>query len=343
MARELDQSETPLLMDTSSPPLEITIDQDPVNPTAPLQQQQQLQHNSCTTSTSAHESSLRQCRICFEVEQPGQDDPTNPLISPCLCTGSSRYVHRNCLQQWRTTGNREDAFYQCEVCKFQYQYRRLWYAEVLGSIYTRGTLFVILLSLLCYAVGCITRWEADCTPGECNAVGRWALHMAGGLMAIALVGFLLGFLLLLFRCIILHCVVTSDDELPSGRFGRLCICLFAATELCLPRLRCIIITDFPPLVILQMFWYGIQVACLTLYVGLWLGFAVLFNQAQQMVENVSKGHDGSVDEKDSVSMALSAVALANAGSDDTASKDVEAAVGERASLLGGSSAKAGVT
>lgn len=59
------------------------------------------------------------CRICFEQETKKSQDPNNPLICPCQCSGSSKFVHRQCLQQWRETKHRADAFYQCEVCKYR--------------------------------------------------------------------------------------------------------------------------------------------------------------------------------------------------------------------------------
>lgn len=36
-----------------------------------------------------------QCRICM-----GSGDDDYPLISPCHCTGSMRYVHNECLSKW---------------------------------------------------------------------------------------------------------------------------------------------------------------------------------------------------------------------------------------------------
>lgn len=36
------------------------------------------------------------CRICLEVELP----PNNPLIIPCNCKGSMKYLHLNCLKKW---------------------------------------------------------------------------------------------------------------------------------------------------------------------------------------------------------------------------------------------------
>ncbi|CAF4624047.1 unnamed protein product [Rotaria sp. Silwood1] len=43
---------------------------------------------------------LKQCRICLDTDNP--DD----IISPCLCTGNSAYVHRTCLNYWRAENKR---------------------------------------------------------------------------------------------------------------------------------------------------------------------------------------------------------------------------------------------
>ena len=37
-----------------------------------------------------------QCRICFSQ----QATITNPLMRPCQCTGSVKYIHLKCLQSW---------------------------------------------------------------------------------------------------------------------------------------------------------------------------------------------------------------------------------------------------
>lgn len=70
-------------------------------------------------SCSSSHKVLGTCRICFETETADSQDPANPLICPCQCSGSSKYVHRQCLSQWRTTNHRADAYYECEVCKFR--------------------------------------------------------------------------------------------------------------------------------------------------------------------------------------------------------------------------------
>jgi hypothetical protein len=48
-------------------------------------------------SPSVVENDGRECRICFE----SNCSDTNPLIHPCLCTGNSKYIHRECLNKWR--------------------------------------------------------------------------------------------------------------------------------------------------------------------------------------------------------------------------------------------------
>jgi len=42
------------------------------------------------------ESEDKMCRVCW---MDGQEDG-NPLVSPCTCTGSVKYIHFNCLQKW---------------------------------------------------------------------------------------------------------------------------------------------------------------------------------------------------------------------------------------------------
>lgn len=55
-----------------------------------------------------------QCRICFE------SDNHQDLISPCNCSGTSKYVHRDCLNRWRILSNNPDSITHCNECKFEY-------------------------------------------------------------------------------------------------------------------------------------------------------------------------------------------------------------------------------
>jgi len=55
------------------------------------------------------------CRICLE------DDTTNNLIYPCKCSGTSKYVHKYCLNQWRTLSENREAYYKCFECNYYYK------------------------------------------------------------------------------------------------------------------------------------------------------------------------------------------------------------------------------
>ncbi len=67
----------------------------------------------------------RVCRICYIEE----DTEENPLIQPCICSGSMKYIHLNCLKHWISTkslikmeSNNNFTKYkikpvECELCK----------------------------------------------------------------------------------------------------------------------------------------------------------------------------------------------------------------------------------
>lgn len=54
------------------------------------------------------------CRICHCTESPSSG--LVKLISPCHCSGSLKYVHHSCLQQWLDATNSQ----RCELCKYPF-------------------------------------------------------------------------------------------------------------------------------------------------------------------------------------------------------------------------------
>jgi hypothetical protein len=54
------------------------------------------------------------CKICLEP------DTCENMVTPCKCNGTSKYVHKNCLDHWRnsTDGNRD----KCPDCDSNYIY-----------------------------------------------------------------------------------------------------------------------------------------------------------------------------------------------------------------------------
>uniref|UniRef100_A0A4W4EZ43 RING-type E3 ubiquitin transferase n=1 Tax=Electrophorus electricus TaxID=8005 RepID=A0A4W4EZ43_ELEEL len=61
--------------------------------------------------TSVTPSNQDICRICH-----CEGDEDSPLITPCHCTGSLRFVHQACLQQWIKSSDTRC----CELCKFEF-------------------------------------------------------------------------------------------------------------------------------------------------------------------------------------------------------------------------------
>lgn len=53
-----------------------------------------------------------QCYICYET---GNED--NPLINPCQCAGSVKYVHLSCLSRWIQPEGSSTVNTHCPVCK----------------------------------------------------------------------------------------------------------------------------------------------------------------------------------------------------------------------------------
>ena len=59
-----------------------------------------------------------ECRICFEKE-----DEDNKFISPCLCNGTSKYVHIECLETWRNINKNGPGFNKCMECRYVYKFK----------------------------------------------------------------------------------------------------------------------------------------------------------------------------------------------------------------------------
>jgi len=110
----------------------------------------------------------RVCRICFggvnEILESGK------LISPCKCKGSMKYVHVNCLNEWRLASANNSSYYQCDQCKYKYHFQRTKLAKILSNkfsiflitlfmtylyIFFTGFLFKEIIQLKHYKIGSI--------------------------------------------------------------------------------------------------------------------------------------------------------------------------------------------
>ena len=57
------------------------------------------------------------CRICLD------NNNINNMIYPCKCNGTSKYVHKKCLQRWITQSDNIIAKYRCMECNYEYKYK----------------------------------------------------------------------------------------------------------------------------------------------------------------------------------------------------------------------------
>ena len=93
------------------------------------------------------------CRICLE------NDRGDELISPCMCKGTQKFVHRSCLDHWRSLNDGSFAFSNCTTCNAQFHlpeveqpvgdYFTVWHAFLMLQFVSRS---LSLLSTYCFLV-----------------------------------------------------------------------------------------------------------------------------------------------------------------------------------------------
>ncbi|KAF3922157.1 hypothetical protein ABW21_db0202272 [Orbilia brochopaga] len=96
---------------------------------------------------------VKQCRICLDTSTEDADPELGRLISPCLCKGSARYVHEECLRAWRLQSANDQSFYKCPTCHFEYQFRRLKIAQVIASATVQIGITALIFLITVYVLG----------------------------------------------------------------------------------------------------------------------------------------------------------------------------------------------
>ena len=95
------------------------------------------------------------CRICLEI-----GNKNNPLISPCLCEGSIKYVHQSCLKKWLIKSKIRPELSRCEICKDKYYIRYFKDKKFDKNAFKRfvlyfGCLIIGMVFILCFFVICL--------------------------------------------------------------------------------------------------------------------------------------------------------------------------------------------
>ncbi len=88
-----------------------------------------------------------QCRFCLEEAETSE----NPLIEPCNCKGTARFIHTICINRWIATNPTENG-YCCNVCLGEFD---LPVSEFFEVIPRNRRLTVLFLENIHYVGGAI--------------------------------------------------------------------------------------------------------------------------------------------------------------------------------------------
>ncbi|KAH7728462.1 E3 ubiquitin-protein ligase MARCH6 [Aphelenchoides avenae] len=91
------------------------------------------------------------CRVCRHTGEEGQQ-----LYHPCLCTGSIKYVHQECLMQWLKYSKKE----VCELCNHKFSFKPLYRPDMPERLPLSGQLsarsFCLIFACLEIVKGLLT-------------------------------------------------------------------------------------------------------------------------------------------------------------------------------------------
>uniref|UniRef100_A0A7S3Y8H9 RING-CH-type domain-containing protein n=2 Tax=Lotharella globosa TaxID=91324 RepID=A0A7S3Y8H9_9EUKA len=108
------EDDAPLLVEMHDPsstelglPHDIgSLDEKPPEPSAPPRDRVEEEEDD--------DGDEKTCRICFDSENP------ETMIRPCRCSGGQKWIHRSCLDDWRSQDSIPHAFERCPTCHFNY-------------------------------------------------------------------------------------------------------------------------------------------------------------------------------------------------------------------------------
>lgn len=99
------------------------------------------------TSPSSPQPPPKICRICY-----GEEDPAlGRLFSPCLCKGSMKHVHVECLNNWRKVSTK--TLFQCELCKYRYNIQRTQWAWIVSNPITITAMTILVFIIWSFLSG----------------------------------------------------------------------------------------------------------------------------------------------------------------------------------------------
>ncbi|TPX53632.1 hypothetical protein SeMB42_g00650 [Synchytrium endobioticum] len=74
------------------------------------------------------------CRVCR-----AEATPDHPLYHPCRCSGSMKYIHQDCLEQWLAHSRKK----HCEICNHQFTFSPIYVQTTPPPISVKFFVFVV--------------------------------------------------------------------------------------------------------------------------------------------------------------------------------------------------------
>lgn len=94
-----------------------------------------------TEENNAYGLEIKSCRFCLDG-----NESKSPLIAPCQCKGTAKWVHRHCLDEWRAHNVNNLAFSQCTVCSYPFQFQAVPNNNEQYQRHARRVLYWLLVS-----------------------------------------------------------------------------------------------------------------------------------------------------------------------------------------------------
>jgi len=135
------------------------------------------------------------CRFCQEFE------PEQELVTPCLCSGTLKYIHQSCLQRWiKVQDNRF-----CELCKYGFRMKitskplREWQKLEMSTMERRKIICSVIFHII--ALTCVI-WSLyvliERTTEEIhNGIMEWPLWTK---LIVVAIGFIGGVVFMYVQC-----------------------------------------------------------------------------------------------------------------------------------------------
>ncbi|KAI3725216.1 hypothetical protein L1987_64996 [Smallanthus sonchifolius] len=159
------------------------------------------------------------CLICLECDGEEDDD----LISPCMCKGTQQFVHRSCLDHWRSV-KEGFAFSHCTTCKAQFHLQvvelkynscrktkfRLFVARDVFLVYLVVQTVIGLMGGLAYIVDKDGSFITSFTDNWDRILSTHPIPFY------YCIGVIFFFMLVGFFGLLLHCSSFNNDSLMAG-------------------------------------------------------------------------------------------------------------------------------